>query len=274
MGTRRVDVSSKRLANAAAKGESGVMVAMRIWIARPEPGATRTAGRLAALGYEPLVAPVLVVEATGAPLPPGVFDGILVTSANALRQASQWRPIHHLPVFAVGVRTAALARECGFVSVKTADGNAADLVDLVVREVSSGASLLHLAGEDRKAEPAASLTRAGFRVTTHIAYGARPVASLPTVVATALGPPSTLTGMLHYSRRSAATACELAWQAGYGGAFAALRHYCLSADVAVPLAQAGIAPHFVAEQANEESLLAGLTSGFRQAVSPRPRPRC
>ena len=273
MGTRRVDVSSKRLANAAAKGESGAMVAMRIWIARPEPGATRTAGRLAALGYEPLVAPVLVVEATGAPLPPGVFDGILVTSANALRQASQWRPIHHLPVFAVGARTAVLARECGFVSVKTADGNAADLVDLVVREVSPGASLLHLAGEDRKAEPAASLTRAGFRVTTHIAYGARPVASLPTVVATALGPPSTLTGVLHYSRRSAATACELAWQAGYGGAFAALRHYCLSADVAVPLAQAGIAPHFVAEQANEESLLAGLTSGFRQAVSPRPRPR-
>lgn len=238
------------------------MVATRIWIARPEPGATRTAERLAALGFEPLVAPVLVVAATGAPLPEGPFDGLIVTSANALRQGADWRRFHHVPVFAVGARTAALARECGFASVKTADGNAADLVGLVEREVSPGASLLHAAGEDRKPEPAASLRGAGFRLTTHIAYGARPVASLPAVVALALGPPSTLTGVLHYSRRSAATACELAVEAGYGGAFAALRHYCLSADVAAPLARAGIAPHFVAGQAHEDSLLAGLTSGF------------
>jgi uroporphyrinogen-III synthase len=256
------DVSSKRLANGPPRSESEAMVAIRIWIARPEPGATRTAERLSALGFEPLVAPVLVVAATDAPLPEGPFDGLVVTSANALRQASRWHPLHSVPVFAVGARTAALAREFGFTSVKTADGNAADLVGLVEREVSPGASLLHVAGEDRKAEPEASLTRAGFRLTSHIAYGARAVPSLPALVASALATPSTLTGVLHYSRRSAATACELAIKAGYGGAFAALRHYCLSADVAAPLARAGIAPHFVAGQANEDSLLAGLTSGF------------
>ena len=190
-------VSSKRLANGPPRSESEAMVATRIWIARPEPGATRTAERLSALGFEPLVAPVLVVAATDAPLPEGPFDGLVVTSANALRQASRWHPLHSVPVFAVGARTAALARECGFTSVKTADGNAADLVGLVEREVLPGASLLHVAGEDRKAEPEASLTRAGFRLTSHIAYGARAVPSLPALVALALARP------VHADRRAA-----------------------------------------------------------------------
>ncbi|MFD1301411.1 uroporphyrinogen-III synthase [Methylobacterium marchantiae] len=235
---------------------------MRIWIARPEPGATRTAERLVALGHEPLVAPILVVEATDAPPPRGPFDGLLVTSANALRHAAGWGHLHGVPVFAVGARTAALARQKGFVSVRTAEGNAADLAGLVVRTVSPGASLLHAAGEDRKAEPVSSLTAAGFTMTTFVAYGARPLACLPDHVAKAFDGPDALAGMLHYSRRSAATARELAEAAGYGGAFAALRHYCLSVDVAAPLAEAGIAAHFIAGQANEESLLAGLRSGF------------
>ena len=42
---------------------------MRVWVARPEPGAARTGERLAALGHLPLVAPVLVVRPTGAALP-------------------------------------------------------------------------------------------------------------------------------------------------------------------------------------------------------------
>ncbi|WP_026596776.1 uroporphyrinogen-III synthase [Methylobacterium sp. 77] len=235
---------------------------MRIWIARPEPGATRTAERLVGMGHVPLVAPVLVVEANDASPPQGRFDGVLVTSANALRQASRWRHLHDVPVFAVGARSAALARESGFSSVRNAEGDAVALAALVRREVSPGSSLLHAVGEDRKAEPGASLTEAGFRVTTFVAYGARPLASLPAEVAMAFGGPGALTGMLHYSRRSAATACELSMSAGYGGAFAALRHYCLSADVAAPLAQAGIAPYFVSEQANEDALLAGLKSGF------------
>ncbi|MBN6822197.1 uroporphyrinogen-III synthase, partial [Methylobacterium organophilum] len=87
---------------------------MRIWVARPEPGATRTGAALADLGHAPLVAPVLAVRPTAAAPPVGPFAALLLTSANAvsaLRPALRDAPaLRGLPVFAVGARTAALAR--------------------------------------------------------------------------------------------------------------------------------------------------------------------
>ena len=122
-----------------------------------------------------------------------------------------------------------------------------------------GARLLHIAGEDRKAEPAASLREAGFALAVWAAYAARPVESLPPVVAAALsGEAEALDAALHYSRRSAMTAMRLAAEHGSAGAFGRLKHYCLSADVAVPLVEAGVPAHFVAARPTEDALLAGL----------------
>ena len=57
---------------------------MRLWVARPEPGASRTGRLLAERGHEPLVAPVLAVRPTGEPLPGRPFYAVLLTSPQAL----------------------------------------------------------------------------------------------------------------------------------------------------------------------------------------------
>ena len=143
-------------------------------------------------------------------------------------------------------------------SIKSALMSGAGLAALVGGHLPVGARLLHVAGEDRKPEPAASLGRAGFRLTIHIAYRAEAVAGLPAAAGDALAA-GTLEAALHYSSRSAETALSLCENAGHGGAFRALNHYCLSADVARTLEQAGIRVHFVAAQPRETALLDGLT---------------
>lgn len=237
---------------------------MRIWVARPEPGATRTGQRLRALGHDPLVAPVLTIRPTGAALPGERFAGLLITSANgvaALTAADRMR-FATLPTFAVGGRTTALARRAGLRDVREAGGDAVRLAAFVQASLPAGGALLHVVGAEGKAEPARSLRAAGYAVTSIVAYAAEAVAVLPPEVATALRtePPS-LDAVLHYSRRSADTALDLARGAERSGAFGALKHYCLSDDVAAPLTEAGLKPYFVAARPDEEALLAGLMAG-------------
>ena len=230
---------------------------MRVWVARPEPGASRTGAALAARGHAPLVAPVLAVRPTGAAPPEGPFDGLLLTSANAVPALRDAAALRGLSVFAVGARTAALARAAGLGPVREGPGDAAGLAALVAESLPPGARLLHATGAERKAEPGSSLAAAGFAVDLVVAYAAEPVPALPDAVNAALAA-GALDAALHYSRRSAALALALADQSGHGGAFRRLRHYCLSADVAFPLEAAGVAVHFVAGRPRETDLLDAL----------------
>lgn len=228
---------------------------MRVWVARPEPGASRTGAALAGLGHAPLVAPVLAVCPVGGPVPAGPFDGIVLTSAHAVPALGP--ALAGVPVFAVGTRTAQKAAAAGLGPVVEGPGDAAGLAALVADRLGPGARLLHAAGAERKPEPAASLHAAGFRLVTHVAYRAEPVARLPDEIGAALGTEG-LDATLHYSRRSAETAASLCEAAGHGGAFRALNHYCLSADVARALEEVGIPVHFVAACPRETALLDGL----------------
>lgn len=233
------------------------MTVLRVWVARPLPAAARTAAALERLGHAPLVVPLLAVAPTGSPPPKGAFDAVLLTSANALDAlagtAVLASPILDLPALAVGARTAEAARAAGFRDVASAEGDAAALAALVRARLRPGAALLHPAGEARKAEPAAGLEAAGFRVVAWTAYAARPLPALPEAAARALDA-GELDAMLHYSRRSAATALALA---GPHPAFRALAHHCLSPDVAAPLREAGLDPA-VASRPEETALLVGL----------------
>lgn len=232
---------------------------MRVWVARAESAAARTAERLRALGHDPLVAPVLTIACTDASAPAGRFDGILLTSANGVEPLAQ-AGTGGAPVFAVGRRTAERARSAGIGPVICAEGDASALAALVRRSLPPGAALLHVAGEDRKPEPAASLCAAGYVLAIWTAYAARPVEALPRTVSRALAQAdgTRLDAALHYSRRSAAIGLALAEAAGLDRPFRALAHYCLSPDVALPLVEAGIPAHFVPAQPDEDSLLSGL----------------
>jgi uroporphyrinogen-III synthase len=143
-------------------------------VLRPEPGASATVARARAQGLEAIAVPLFRIESIEWEAPdPARFDGLLLTSANALRSGgAQLQSLKTLPVCAVGEATAEAARKAGFRVAATGDSG----VDALLASIGE-LKLLHLCGEDRRAPQAASQ-----QITAIAAYRAVPVeADLGTV---------------------------------------------------------------------------------------------
>jgi uroporphyrinogen-III synthase len=117
-------------------------------VLRPEPGAGRTAARAAALGLEPVVAPLFDIVPVPWPAPdPAGFDAVLLTSANAVRHGGpSLRAFLHLPCFAVGEATAEAARAAGFHQVLAGRGDGTAAAAMMADRGSRRA--LHPCGRD------------------------------------------------------------------------------------------------------------------------------
>jgi len=242
---------------------------VRLLVTRPEPDGERTAAALRTRGHDVLVAPLLRVEAVAdADLGDGAWAGVVITSANAARAiASHPRraELVKLPLFAVGRRSAEATRAAGFGDVTSADGDARDLVRLLVARIpdfagaqsgqrATGAPLLYLAGEDRAVDLAAELAAHGVPVRTVVLYRTVKAAALPPPARAALAA-GALDGVLHFSRRSAEAFVDCARHAGVLDRALALPHYCLSSQVAEPLAAAGATRIHVSPRPDEAALL-------------------
>jgi uroporphyrinogen-III synthase len=226
---------------------------MRIVVTRPQADGERTATVLEALGHEVLVAPLMRIEPIAVALA-GTWSAIVITSANAL-QAAAAPELESLPVFAVGPRTAEAARQAGFAVVSAANGDTKDLVRLIAaRSAGAKAPLLYLAGEDRAGDLVAELATQGIRAQMKIVY--RAVAEpFPTVLAAALDA-GDVDAVLHFSRRSAELFIQGAKASGVAGPAEDVRHLCLSAQVAEPLA--GASRIAIAPRPEETALIALL----------------
>jgi uroporphyrinogen-III synthase len=243
---------------------------MRVLLTRPREQAEATARRLAALGHEPLVAPLLTIVPVAGDPPREPFHALVVTSANAVSALD--RVVAKLPVFAVGERTAARIRKAGFGEV-TAEADAGRLATRIAGAIPRGARLLHVAGRDRKPEPQASLAAAGFSVRTWVAYKADAIERIPEILAQALRN-GTIDAALHYSRRTVEMALALTRAGGMEGELLGLPHVCLSEDVATPLRAAGAGRLTIAVEPDETSLFAALAlceSAGEPAGASRPR---
>lgn len=223
---------------------------MRVLVTRAKEDSERTAQRLAALGHEALIAPVLRIVPTGDLAPVGLYDAAIVTSAHAV-EALSFHARKSIPVFAVGERTADVLRMAGFSSVTAAEGDAVSLSSMI-RSTLQPCSLLHVTGRHRKEEPTASLRAAGFSVLTWEVYEAQAVESLPEEAVEAFRT-GEIGAALHYSRRSAELFVRLAERVGLHAAILSCPHLCLSADVADPLRAAGASTR-VADQPSEDAL--------------------
>ena len=235
---------------------------MRLLLTRPQSDAARTAAALRALGHEPIVTPLIEIEVISAIDPDGgPWAAILLTSANALwsiaafARRDDWRD---LPIFAVGDRTAQAVREAGFTAVTSAGGKVNDLAALVAAHLNPPARLLYLTGEDRSGDLAGALRARGFVVNIVVVYRAMVAETLPAQAATALT--SGIDGVLHYSRRSAEAYVSAARGAGLLASALKPTHFCLSAQVAEPLAQAGAADIRIAPRPVEADLIGLIPS--------------
>jgi len=121
-------------------------------VLRPQPGATATAEAAREMGLETLVLPLFAVDPVDWDVPdPSEFDGLLLTSANAVRHGGpDLEMLRSLPAHCVGEATAKAARDYGFEVTTVGQGR----VDPLLRSLPAGLRLLHLCGVHRR-EPEA-----------------------------------------------------------------------------------------------------------------------
>jgi len=231
---------------------------LRVLVTRPEPGASRTARRLQQAGFQPIVLPLTETVAlpVDAEFVPG--DAVAVTSANAVRHASNEviAALAALPCHAVGARTAEAARKKGFFSVLEGSGDAEALADSIAMALP-GKEITYLCGRVRFPVFEQRLEAAGVQVRAVETYDTLPVPySDETILALLSSQP--VDAVLLYSAKAAAAMQLLAKQPVLQGAFEKTQVFALSARIAAAFGDSpGKAIH-VAPQPDEEALLALL----------------
>jgi uroporphyrinogen-III synthase len=116
--------------------------------------------------------------------------------------------------------------------------------------------LLYLAGEDRAADLVAELVVHDIAAEMAVVYRAAS-ALFPPALSAALQA-GEVDAVLHFSKRSAETYLAGAAQAGVAKQALAVRHICLSAQAAEPLAGAGAGRIAIAPRPDEAALIASL----------------
>jgi uroporphyrinogen-III synthase len=234
-------------------------MAVRVLVTRPEPGAAATASRLAAAGFEPVVLPLTGTR----PLEPAeaadadAFDAVVATSGAALRHAPPelLRRLCHLPLFAVGERTAEAARAAGFAQATSAGGDSLTLAGHVARSLPAGSRLAYLCGRVRTGSLAERLRREGFAVTVVETYDTLPVERSGEEVAEALsGRP--VDAVLLYSANVAVLFARLLAARETGPLLRQARLLCISRRTAQALPQPAQDRAEIAATPDEAALLA------------------
>lgn len=151
-------------------------------ILRPQPGANETARRAAAHGLRCVVHPLFVIRPVAFTIPDlGAFDVLVLTSANAVREARRdIAELATLPLAVVGRETARAAEAAGLRPAIVGDADAAALFASLAERGYRRA--LHLAGADHRPHPDGPL-----HITTCVVYEAVPApAKLPEAQCVAL----------------------------------------------------------------------------------------
>lgn len=228
---------------------------MRVLVTRPASRAGLTERRLAAMGHQVVASPVLTIVTSGAPMPSGAFDALILTSPGALLAFTE--PPVHLPVLAVGDRTADDARKAGFLHVLSAAGDRIDLAELARETLPPARRLLMAVGRERKEDLADMLRSAGHEPVIWVCYHADAVAALEPAAASALAE-GRIDWVMHYSPRSAGVFIELARQAGVAEALRTIGHVSISDDATQVLAAAGCERIVTAGHPDENGMLAAF----------------
>jgi uroporphyrinogen-III synthase len=244
---------------------------MAVLVTRPHPDDETTAASLRARGFDVLRAPMLRFEPVAVHEDMNArYSAVIVTSANALRGVEPLLKGHRmleLPLFAVGEHTAAAARRAGFTHVVSANGDAANLRDLVLaslraKELKKASTLLYLAGAEIARDLASELEESGFRVVTQTTYRMIAVKSLPSEARDAFAA-NQVGAVLHYSQRSARAFLDAARAAGVEISALAIPQCCISATVASVLRDAGATQVVVAATPDENALFEALERALR-----------
>jgi uroporphyrinogen-III synthase len=229
---------------------------MRILITRPAEDSATIAARLAAIGPEGVVVPLLTprFDMDVSPDLAGV-QAVLITSANGVRAFVQASARRDLPVFAVGPQTAALARQAGFVDVRDADGDVHALAACAARWAKpDGSALVHVCSHEAPGTLTTLLARAGFVVRAMRLYRMEVATALPDTARVALER-GRLDAAMFFSPRSAGVFRDLLLPVDES-LVAPLAALCISTNTAKALAPLTFKAVRVAAHPNQDAMLA------------------
>ncbi|WP_286952126.1 MULTISPECIES: uroporphyrinogen-III synthase [Brevundimonas] len=223
----------------------------RVWVTRAEPGAARTADRLTALGFTPIIAPLLTLaplpEALHAAPDPAAVAALALTSPNGVEAFAPLIPrFRHHPAFAVGDATAEAARAAGFAHVRSAAGDIHALARLIAAEAPAGPLLAPGAREPAGDLPALLPDRPVQRLPVYAAFETHAPAPEPFDAV-----------MLHSPRAARALATILAADLPRPAASGRIA-ICISEAAASPLRPFDFAEIRIAAAPDEPAMLSAL----------------
>lgn len=149
----------------------------KIWITRAQPGADATAERVRGMGHEALVAPLLAVRSIeDVDIDLAGVAAIAFTSANGVRAFAERSGDRALKVFAVGGATAQAARQAGFRSVLSTDGDVEALAHgIAARKGELKGAVLHAGAAELAGDLTGALERHGVEGRRLVLYETVPL---------------------------------------------------------------------------------------------------
>jgi len=231
---------------------------VRILVTRPIQDGEEIARRLAGMGHETLLAPLLTLRfLDGPPLDLAGIQAVLVTSANGARALARRTERRDIAIFAVGPQSARAADDSGFLRVRNAGGDAAALADAVRRWATPGSgALLHAAGEESGDALCQTLAAQGFEAWRDVLYRMEKGAHLPRQAVEAMRR-GEVEAALFFSPKSANLFAECVARDGLSTD--RMIAICISANTAKALNGLSFAEMRIAATPDQQALLARLS---------------
>ena len=242
----------------------------RLLLTRPRQDSVALEEELARYGIESLIEPMMTIRIEDdTRLDLSGAQAILLTSANgarALAATSSDGEARLLPVLAVGCATAQAARDAGFRSVATADGDVDALAALAIARLRPDSGrLVHVAGRASTGDLAPRLRAAGFEAERVPLYDAVASRALSASARQALKARA-LAGAAFYSPRTARLFAKLARESGLDSTARTLTAFCLSQAVAEAAASLPWKRVSVAAAPRQDALVACVVSALAPSL--------
>ncbi|MBE1286072.1 MAG: uroporphyrinogen-III synthase [Rhodobacteraceae bacterium] len=134
---------------------------------RPRAAAERFVQALS-LDLAPIYAPLLDIRPLDQSLNLTGYAGVIFTSANGARQASDLTSDRTLPAYCVGAMTTQAARDAGW-QANMRGRDASEMINSLLQSRPEG-TLLHLRGEHARGDIAENLTQGGLPCKSRVIY--------------------------------------------------------------------------------------------------------
>jgi uroporphyrinogen-III synthase len=158
--------------------------ARNVWITRAQPGASATEAHVAAIGFQPIVAPLLSFQPLDVAFTLHADEALAFTSINGVMRTAALTPERGMTVFAVGDATAAAAVQAGFSNVISAGGDVRTLRQLIGAARLEG-GLLHPAADETAGDLVGALRAEGVSARKLAVYRTLSAKTLPRPIAEA-----------------------------------------------------------------------------------------